>query len=146
MQDTRLNNLIAASARQLNGWAANPWRRTSIQCLALLLGFFCASAAITTAGQAAVWDMSVTAMMVVGCELISAIYYARRDRRSDPGLTGDPRSPQLPPTALPPGDPNGIPNNGILAPRPNRPWIGSLNLFKIGLIYGLFLEGFKLGS
>ena len=144
MQDTRLNNLIAASTRQLNGWAANPWRRTSIQGFALLLGFFCASAAATTAGQAAVWDMSVTAVLVTLCELISAVHYFRRDRR--PPV---PETRQLPPPALPPtvGINNGG-NNGAIAPepKPGRPWITALNLLKIGLMYGLFLEGFKLGS
>ena len=136
MQDTRLNNLIAASARQLNGWAANPWRRTSIQGFALLLGFFCASAAITTAGQAAVWDMSITAVLIVLCEGISAVYYFRRDRRPP---TPDPR--QIP---LPPVEGTG---NMIAPPaRSGRPWLTALNLLKIGLTYGLFLEGFKLGS
>ncbi|MEM9772507.1 MAG: DUF565 domain-containing protein [Cyanobacteria bacterium P01_D01_bin.73] len=127
MQDTRLNNLIAASARQLNGWLANPWRRKSIQGFALLLGFFLAGAAVTTAGQAAVWDMSVTAVLVALCELISWLTY-RRDER---------RSLQVPPTSREDTMPQ--------AP-PGRPWGTALNLLKVGLIYGLFLEGFKLGS
>ncbi|MEM6500590.1 MAG: DUF565 domain-containing protein [Cyanobacteria bacterium P01_C01_bin.89] len=127
MQDTRLNNLIAASARQLNGWLANPWRRTSVQGFALLLGFFLAGAAVTTAGQAAVWDMSVTAVLIALCEFINILVYRREVQRS-PALTTT-RSPE----DLPP-------------PRRRRPLITALNLLKIGLMYGLFLEGFKLGS
>ncbi|MGD1851665.1 MAG: DUF565 domain-containing protein [Cyanophyceae cyanobacterium] len=128
MQDTRLNNLIAASARQLNGWLENPWRRTSIQGFALLLGFFLAGAAVTTAGQAAVWDMSVTAVLIALCELVSWVHYRREGQRS----------PQLPITR---------PSLDPAPPTPTRrPWITALNLLKVGLMYGLFLEGFKLGS
>ncbi|MEM9246789.1 MAG: DUF565 domain-containing protein [Cyanobacteria bacterium P01_F01_bin.153] len=127
MQDTRLNNLIAASARQLNGWLANPWRRTSVQGFALLLGFFLAGAAVTTAGQAAVWDMSVTAVLIALCEFINIVVYRREVQRS-PSLTNT-RSPE-----------------DLPSPPRSRPLITALNLLKIGLMYGLFLEGFKLGS
>ena len=111
--------------------------------MALLLGFFCASAAATTAGQAAVWDMSVAAVLVALCEFISVVKYRRRDRRPPA-----PEAQPLTPPALPPNGGITSINNGAIAPepRPGGPWITALNLLKIGLIYGLFLEGFKLGS
>jgi|JI8StandDraft_2_1071088.scaffolds.fasta_scaffold19009_2 hypothetical protein len=112
MQDTRLNNLIAAAARAFGGWLRNPWRRTSVQLLSVLGGFFAASAIATTAGQEAAWDLSMAGLLALGCEVASWVVYRRYGNDRD-------RSPLL---------------------------ISVLNLFKLGLMYGLFLEAFKLGS
>jgi len=112
VQNTRLNNLLVAIAQGLGGWLQNPWRRTSVQLLAVLGGFFAASALITTAGQEAAWDLSMAGILAVGCELASIVVYRQANARGD-------RSPLL---------------------------LSILNLFKLGLIYGLFLEAFKLGS
>lgn len=77
MQDTRFSNLLSASARQLSGWLQNPWRRTSIQIIALFGGFFLATAIATTAGQAALWDLPAAAVLVLICEAISSWIYRR---------------------------------------------------------------------
>lgn len=114
MQNTRLSNLLSASARLLLAWLQNPWRRTSIQLLSLLGGFFLASAISTTAGQTAWWDLQIAAILLLVCEVISAIAYRRLF------------TPERPPEQV------------LL--------ISSLNFLKIGLIYGLFVEAFKLGS
>lgn len=90
MQDTRFSNLLSASARQLSGWLQNPWRRTSLQIIAVLGGFFLASAIATSAGQAAIWDLPVAAVLVLLCEAISRLVYRRSPRGSAPlplGLT-----------------------------------------------------------
>lgn len=116
MQDTRLNNLLGAITRGLGGWLQNPWRRTSVQCLAVLVGFFGASALITTAGQEAAWDLSMAGILAVFCEVVSIVVYRRWNARAT-DFNG--RSPL---------------------------WLSVLNLLKLGMVYGLFLEAFKLGS
>lgn len=112
MQNTRLNNLLGTITRGLGGWLQNPWRRTSVQLLAVFGGFFTASALITTAGQEAAWDLSMAGILAVGCEVASMVVYRQTRGSTD-------RSPLV---------------------------LSILNLFKLGLVYGLFLEAFKLGS
>lgn len=126
MQNTRLSNLVSASGRLLVGWLQNPWRRTSVQLLALLGGFFLATAVSTLAGQAAVWDLQIAALLTLVCEGVSALTYRSPSpgfiRRGPDTWVPDGRSPQQ---AL---------------------WISALNLLKLGLIFGMFVEAFKLGS
>jgi hypothetical protein len=113
VQNTRLSNLFDAIARQLSGWLQNPWRRWSLLAIAILVGFFLASAIATTAGQAAVWDLPIAAFLTVLSEGVSRWVYGRGAEPGD-------RSPPL------------------LYPL--------VNLLKIGVVFGLFLEAFKLGS
>lgn len=113
VQNTRLSNLFDAIARQLSGWLQNPWRRWSLLALAILAGFFVASALSTTAGQAAVWDLPIAAFLTAASEGISRWVYGRG---TEPG---DRPAPLLYPL---------------------------VNLLKIGVVFGLFLEAFKLGS
>ena len=80
MQDTRFSNLLIATGRQVSAWLQNPWRRTSIQLLSIFGGFFLASAAATTAGQAALWDLPVAAVLVLLCEGICGFTYGRYGR------------------------------------------------------------------
>ncbi|MDF5707367.1 MAG: DUF565 domain-containing protein [Nostoc sp. S4] len=110
MQNTRLNNLFDAIARQLGQWFLNPWRRQSLLIISFLFGFFLGNAVSTTAGQEGVLDIVVAAFLVLLTEITSRIFYSRSflSRRS------------------------------LL--------VDSLNLLKVGFIYSLFLEAFKLGS
>ncbi|MBR8833561.1 MAG: DUF565 domain-containing protein [Stigonema ocellatum SAG 48.90 = DSM 106950] len=110
MQNTRLNNLLDATARRLGQWLFNPWRRLSLLVISLLFGFFLGSAISTTAGQTAEWDVVVAGILVLLTEIASRIFYGRSfsARRSL--------------------------------------WLDTLNSLKIGLVYSLFLEAFKLGS
>jgi len=108
MQDTRFNNLIRNTGDRLNTWLLNPWRRWSVMTISLLLGFYFGSAMSTVAGQKAVLDIGIAAILVALAELISLVVYRRLTRRS---FTLD-----------------------------------SINAFKIGGIYSLFVEAFKLGS
>lgn len=107
MQDTRLTRILGTTADRLGVWFRNPWRRLSAQVISLLGGFFVASALAAIAGQAAIWDTQVAAVLVVMVELVSWLM-AR------------------------------------LKPRPL--WLELLNYAKVGFIYCLFLEAFKLGS
>ncbi|MEM8829994.1 MAG: DUF565 domain-containing protein [Cyanobacteria bacterium P01_G01_bin.19] len=118
MQRTRLNTLVEATGDRLELLFSNPWRRTSLSLISILLGFFMGSALVTTAGQAAIWDMPVAALVFAFTELISRFVYGRQTRRSD--------------------------NSKVI--KRSSLYIDVLNLFKVGLIYSLFLEAFKLGS
>lgn len=117
MQRTRLNSLIDIAGDRLELLFSNPWRRISLNLISILTGFFMGSAVATTAGQDAVWDIPAAAVVFTFTELISRFVYGRRSRQ---------------PVNTP--------------PRRRALYIDVLNLFKVGLIYSLFLEAFKLGS
>lgn len=117
MQRTRLTTLIDDIAEQLSLWLINPWRRVSFVLISLLLGYFFAVSLSAIAGQAAVQDTVVSVFLVVLAELISWLVYSRRWR-----------DPQL------------------LKKVPKPLWLDCTNSFKIGAIYALCLEAFKLGS
>ena len=75
MQNTRLNNLTNAIANRLVQFFFNPWRRLSLLIISLLFGFFLGSAVSTTAGQAAEWDITVAAILIVSTEIINRLFY-----------------------------------------------------------------------
>ncbi|MDJ0677090.1 MAG: DUF565 domain-containing protein [Calothrix sp. MO_167.B42] len=110
MQNTRLNNLFDAIARNMGQWFLNPWRRISLGIVSFLFGFFMGTAVATTAGQQARLDIWIAAILVIMTEVGSKIIYTR--------------SPQ---------------QQRIL-------WVESLNYFKVGFIYSLYVEALKLGS
>lgn len=116
MQRTRLNSLVDVTGDRLDLLFSNPWRRISLNLISILTGFFMGSALVTTAGQDAVWDIPAAAVVFTFTELTSRFVYGRRSRQ---------------PTA---------------PPQRRSLYIDVLNLFKVGLIYSLFLEAFKLGS
>jgi hypothetical protein len=74
MQNTRLNNLFDAIARQLEQWFLNPWRRLSLLLLSFLFGFFLGTAVSTTAGQKAELDIVIAAFLVFLTEVTSRIF------------------------------------------------------------------------
>lgn len=117
MQRTRLSTLIDDLGDQLGLWLINPWRRVSLVLISLLLGYFFAASLASIAGQAAVQDTVVSAFLVLGAELISWLVYSRRWR--DPALVKT-------------------------VPKPV--WLDCINSFKVGAIYALSVEAFKLGS
>ncbi|HEY9907767.1 MAG TPA: DUF565 domain-containing protein [Thermosynechococcaceae cyanobacterium] len=87
MQNTRLNRLLTTTTDRLTGWVSNPWRRTSVLIISLLLGNFLASAVSTITGQAASLDVYVAAILTAICEVISRVAYrpqasSTKERRS----------------------------------------------------------------
>ncbi len=119
MQRTRLSMLTTTTVRRLSQWAFNPWRRLSVVIISLLFGYFLGNAIAATAGQAARWDITLSAMLLAMVELINWLYY-RRPRLLE-------RSDETLPT--------------------QRTLVTELlNALKLGLTYSLFVEAFKLGS
>jgi hypothetical protein len=116
MQNTRLNNLINFFIARLRLWLINPWRRVSIWIIGLLFGFFLGTATSTVAGQMAQLDITVAAILLIVVEIINRIVYGR---------TG--------------GNELGFVNRRAF-------WIEVLNATKIGFVYSMFVEAFKLGS
>jgi hypothetical protein len=121
MQNTRLNTLIDRIGRQFIQWAENPWRRLSLIIISLLFGNFLASAIATSTGQKANLDIVISIALLGIVESISWLTYG---------------------SAL--GRRKSVGSNGIIGQRPI--WIAILNSLKLGLVYGLFVEAFKLGS
>jgi Protein of unknown function (DUF565) len=122
MQNTRLNTLFNRTTQQFTRWSQNPWRRLSLIIISLLFGNFLASAIATTTGQRANLDTILSVTLLITTESISWLVYSQRanNLRRDEG------------------------NLVVVAPRPL--WLVMLNSLKLGTIYGLFVEAFKLGS
>jgi Protein of unknown function (DUF565) len=118
MQNTRLTTLVEGSIQRLTQWLRNPWRRSSMLIISLLFGNFLASAVSTIAGQKADLDILAAAIIVAVTELISWMTYG-----------GGQRSPARPPSNI-----------------QRSLFIEALNGLKLGLIYGLFVQAFTLGS
>jgi hypothetical protein len=124
MQNTRLNTVLNRFAQQLSQWATMPWRRLSLLIISLLFGNFLASLVSTTTGQRATLDTEVAVIVTAITEIISWLTYNRRFRQREQVSEAEPRRTRF-----------------------RRPlWIDLLNGTKLGFIYGLFLEAFKLGS
>lgn len=121
MQNTRLSTLIDRTSQQFIQWAENPWRRLSLVIISLLFGNFLSSAIATSAGQKTDLDIVASSILVIGAELISWLTYGTNFGQRKSGKY-----------------------NSILGQRPIL--ITIINNLKIGLIYGLFVEAFKLGS
>ncbi len=118
MQDTRLNSLVNRSIQRLTLWLENPWRRLSLIVIGLLFGYFIANVIATVAGQTADLDVIVSIIMLGFTEFVSWVVYGTR--RSGGGNQQEPRQRFL--------------------------GVELLNAIKIGVIYGFYLEAFKLGS
>ena len=117
MQKTRLNTLVNVAGGQLTQLFSNPWRRIALSMISILMGFFMGSAIVTTVGQRAVLDVPAAAVLSIFTELTSRLVYGRRN---SPSSSSTPQRRSL--------------------------FVDVFNLFKIGVIYSLFLEAFKLGS
>jgi Protein of unknown function (DUF565) len=134
MQNTRFNTLVEGSFQRLTQWLRNPWRRTSLLIISILFGNFLASAVSTIAGQRAEPDILAAAIVVAIAEVISWLTYANRPRSALPLPQGSAlRSIGQSAEINPPANPRSL-------------IIESLNGLKLGLLYGLFVQAFTLGS
>lgn len=119
MQNTRLTVIANTSIARLGRAFTNPWRRTSLYIISPLFGFFLASITTSVSGAKSIYDPVVAAIVLFLCELISRGVYREDIDRQD-------------------RDQNELKRRSL--------FLESLNLIKIGLTYGMFLEAFKLGS
>ena len=117
MQRTRISLLVDSIADQLSLWLINPWRRISLIIISLLSGYFSGVSIAVISGQAVWQDNIVALFLVVGAELVNWLVYSRRWRPSI-----------------------------LLHKRPKPLWLDCLNSFKLGTMYALPVEAFKLGS
>ena len=147
MQRTRLNTLFSQATLQFRQWVFNPWRRLAVLLISLLFGNFFATAISATAGQAAKLDVTISAMLVIAVEVISWLYYRGRPKRRPIATSATALDLD---TSLSNSSilTTGItPANIDLGPvRSRSTLLEFLNAFKLGMVYGLFVEAFKLGS
>ncbi|MEL6160466.1 MAG: DUF565 domain-containing protein [Cyanobacteria bacterium J06554_11] len=134
MQRTRLSTLVSQASLQLRQWVFNPWRRLAVLVISLLFGNFFATAISATAGQAAKLDVTASAILVILVEAISWLYYRARTK---PSSAIDRQAT---------GRIDGRLETEISPVRSRSTTIEALNAFKLGMVYGLFVEAFKLGS
>ncbi len=156
MQRTRLNTIVNQATLQFRQWVFNPWRRLSVIVISLLFGNFFATAISATAGQAAKLDVTISAILVIFVETVSWVYYRfapkqRRDRAldtvpTDAALAAFNADPSLS-RSTDQASGQRFDQTLDLGPVRSRSTLAeSLNAFKLGMIYGLFVEAFKLGS
>lgn len=117
MQRTRLSLLFDDLGDQLRFWLINPWRRVSLVVIGLLGGYFFGVSIATISGQASTQDNLVALFLVILAEGVNWLVYSRRWR--DPEIAGR-------------------------IPKPL--WLDCLNSVKLGAVYALAVEAFKLGS
>jgi L-lactate permease len=117
VQNTRLNTLVNVSQARLARWLSNPWRRTSLSVISLLFGFLLASIFTTSFGARSDWDTFTAGLIVLLSELISRFVYSPSRQ---------------------------VLSDGSLAKRSLSSTM--LNCLKLGVLYGMCLEAFKLGS
>ncbi len=116
MQNTRLNNLVDFLWTRLGLWFANPWRRLSMILISFLFGFLVGQALCTTAGTGQEWILS--GMLIIFTEAVNRLIYSGKFPKGKSNQTVDRAS-----------------------------WLADVvNSFKIGLVYSMYLEAFKLGS
>lgn len=108
LQQTRFQRLILGSAQLLSEWAANPWRRWSLQLIVLLLSFMLGGAVGSISGTVAALDPLSALICVLVIECAARARGALRRQR-------------------------GQQFNASL-----------LDMARMGLLYGLLLDGFKL--
>lgn len=82
MQQTRLFNLLSSFNGKITLFFDNPWRRFSLITISFFFGFFAAIGIITTAGQLAQWDVTVSAVLMFFTELISIFVYSPKVKKS----------------------------------------------------------------
>ncbi|MBU6230287.1 MAG: DUF565 domain-containing protein [Cyanobacteria bacterium REEB459] len=117
MQRTRISLLLDDIADQFSLLLINPWRRLSLIVISLLSGYFIGVSVAVISGQAVWQDNIVALLLVIAAECVSWLVYSRRWQPSPP------------------------------APKQPQPlWLDCLNSFKLGAIYALAVEAFKLGS
>jgi Zn-dependent protease with chaperone function len=129
MQNTRISNLLGFVAVNVQRLFANPWRRLAVWLIALLLGNFLGSVVTLLVGQVAQSDIGASVLLLVLTELLSWIVYRRR---GGVWVRGSVSSPQA-------EIDRDISSLGNLV-------LDLLNALKIGFIYSMFVEAFKLGS
>ncbi|MDX2255149.1 MAG: DUF565 domain-containing protein [Pseudanabaenaceae cyanobacterium bins.39] len=116
MQNTRISTIVSVSVARVSQWSRNPWRRVSLIIISLLSGFFLASVISTVSGVKSEQDTIGAAIVLLVVELINRYVYGRRVNVQGDRLQNTPLTAEI------------------------------LNSIKLGLMYGLFLEAFKLGS
>lgn len=144
MQRTRLNTLFDQISLRFRQWVFNPWRRLAVVVISLLFGNFFATAISATAGQTAKLDVIISVVLVIFVEFVSWMYYRFRPSRREFRLAQDSGVTAIPSLRAP--DTTMRPGIGAGPVRSRSTVMESLNAFKLGVIYGLFVEAFKLGS
>ncbi len=84
VQRTRLSTLVEGLAERSSRWLFNPWRRTSLVIIALLLGNFFAIAVSSVAGQTADLDIVMALFFLGGVEGASWLVYRRTPASDQP--------------------------------------------------------------
>ncbi|MEB3226332.1 MAG: DUF565 domain-containing protein [Synechococcus sp.] len=123
MQRTRLNLLLGETFGRFTRFFQNPWRRTALIGLFLLLGNLVATVFPPAIGQTTTWDPIVAMVIILLAEITNMFYYRKGDRQSS--FSQSPNTPAI---------------------SRDRLLFDLVNVFKIGLLYGLTVSAINVGS
>lgn len=116
MQNTRLNLLVDVAIDRVVGLFSNPWRRIALLAIGLLFGFFLGGSAVTSTAGQLAYWDVPAAGMVTLAGEFVSWYVYRRPRQT-PGQRSR-----------------------------RKLFVDTVNATKIGILYGLCLEAFKLNT
>jgi len=124
---TRLERYLDLQYERFKTYILYQWSNLTQGTVIFFIGFFSASGIATLIGQTGDWDVLVSAIIVSLNEIISKWVYGLRVQKNQSILLFNI-------------------NISIPIKSTNFPIKNQINQFKLGLLYGLFIDAFKLGS
>jgi len=124
---TRLERYLDLQYERFKIYILYQWSNLTQSTVIFFIGFFSASGIATLIGQTGDWDVLVSAIIVSLNEIISKWVYGLRVQKNQSILLFNM-------------------NISIPIKSTNFPIKNQINQFKLGLLYGLFIDAFKLGS
>jgi hypothetical protein len=118
MHKTRLEQLLKIKAKHLLFYLQNNRSFFYLKIFTILLGFFTANMLATILGQTGDWDVLVASILTVIIEYIGFLIYKKPGKKF----------------------------YFILDRKRRQKSFFLVNIWKIGFIYGLFVDSFKVGS
>ena len=121
---TRLERYLDIQYQRLKKYIYYHWSNLTQATLIFFIGFFAASGIATLIGQTGDWDVLVSAIIVSFNEIINKWVYGLQIKNNQSLFFIN------------------INSRGST----KIPFKNQINHFKLGLLYGLFIDAFKLGS
>jgi len=124
---TRLERYLDLQYERFKIYILYQWSNLTQSTVIFFIGFFSASGIATLIGQTGDWDVLVSAIIVSFNEMVSKWAYGLGIKQNQSILLFNI-------------------NINISSKSTNFPIKDQINQFKLGLLYGLFIDAFKLGS
>jgi len=122
---TRLERYLDIQYQRLKKYIYYHWSNLTQATVIFFIGFFAASGIATLIGQTGDWDVLISAIIISFNEIINKWVYGLQIKNNQSIFFF---------------------NINISLESRKFPLKNQINQFKLGLLYGLFIDAFKLGS